>query len=88
MASELPNESTYPREGQDYILIDHIITRWFLIYLNVPQQQQMKLNELTKRNAWLSLWDTSPWQAANSDECDVAWHNQYFVFLHASRIYF
>ena len=31
----------------------------------------LKLYESTKRNAWLCLRDTSPWQAANSEECDV-----------------
>ena len=39
---------------------------------------KLKLNESTKRNAWLSLRDTSPWRATNSEECDVAWRNQYF----------
>ena len=33
------------------------------------------------RNAWLSLRDTSPWRASNSEECDVVWHNQYVCFL-------
>ena len=41
----------------------------------------MGLNESTKGSAWLSLWDTSPWRAMNS-ECGV-WRNQYFVFLPA-----
>ena len=42
---------------------------------------KFKLNESTKRNAWLSLRDTSPWRAANSEECDVVWRNRYFCFL-------
>ena len=42
---------------------------------------KLKLNESTKRNAWLSLRDTSPWRATNSEECDVVWRNQYFCFL-------
>ena len=28
---------------------------------------KLKLNESTKRNPWLSLRDTSPWRANNSD---------------------
>ena len=39
------------------------------------------MNESTKRNAWLSLRDTSPWRATNSEECDVVWRNRYFCFL-------
>ena len=30
---------------------------------------KLKLNESTKRNAWLSLLDTSPWRATDSEEC-------------------
>ena len=36
---------------------------------------KLKLNESTKRNAWLSLRDTSPWRATNSEECDVIWRS-------------
>ena len=42
---------------------------------------KLKLNESTKRNAWLSLRDTSPWRATNSEECDVVWRNQYLCIL-------
>ena len=41
---------------------------------------KLRLNESTKRNAWLSLRDTSPWWATNSVECDVVWRNRYFCF--------
>ena len=40
----------------------------------------LKLNESTKRNAWLSLRDTSHWRATNSEECDVVRRNRYFCF--------
>ena len=30
----------------------------------------------------MSLRDTSPWRATNSEECDVVWRNRYFC-LHA-----
>ena len=41
------------------------------IYLNVfHASTKLKLNESTKRNAWMSLRDTSPWRAANREECD------------------
>ena len=56
------------------------------IYLNVPQQTKLELDESTKRNAWRSFWDASPWRAANSEECDVVWRDQYFVFLYASPV--
>ena len=46
-----------------------------------PSSTKLKLNESTKRNAWLSLRDTSPWRATNSEECDVAWCNRYLCFL-------
>ena len=36
---------------------------------------KLKLNESTKRNAWLS------WRATNSEECDVVWRNGYYCFL-------
>ena len=39
--------------------------------VNVLQQQKLELNESIKRNPWLSLRDTSPWRATNSEECDV-----------------
>ena len=42
---------------------------------------KLKLNESTKRNAWLSLRETSPWWATNSEECDAVWSNRYFCFL-------
>ena len=42
---------------------------------------KLELNESTKRNAWLSLRDISPWRTTNSEECDVVWHNQYLCFL-------
>ena len=42
---------------------------------------KLKLNESTKRNAWLCLRDTSPWRATNSEECDVVWRNRYLCFL-------
>ena len=42
---------------------------------------KLKLNESSKRNAWLSLRDTSPWRATNSEECDVVWRNRYLSFL-------
>ena len=42
---------------------------------------KLKLNESTKRNAWLSLRDTSPLRVTNSEECDVVWRNRYFCFL-------
>ena len=42
---------------------------------------KVKLNESTKRNAWMSLRDTSSWWATNSEECDVVWRNRYFCFL-------
>ena len=57
------------------------------IYLNVPPKK-LKLNESSKREALLSLQDISPWRITNSEECDVAWCNQYFVFLQASPLYF
>ena len=50
--------------------------------------KKLELNESTMRNAWLCFGDTSPWQATNSEECDVAWRNRYFVFLHALSVYF
>ena len=49
--------------------------------------EKLELTESTKRNAWLSLQGTSPWRATNSEECDVVWHNRYFVFLHTSPHY-
>ena len=49
---------------------------------------KLQWNEPTKTNAWLSLLDTSPLRATNSEECDAAWRNKYFVFLHASPLYF
>ena len=42
---------------------------------------KLKLNESTSRNVWLSLRDTSPWRATNSEECDFVWHDKYFCFL-------
>ena len=42
---------------------------------------KFEMNESTKRNAWLSLRDTSPWRATNSEECDVVWRNRYFSYL-------
>ena len=42
---------------------------------------KLKLNESTKRNAWLSLRDVSPWRATNSEVCDVVLRNRYFCFL-------
>ena len=42
---------------------------------------KLKLNESTKRNAWLSLRDTSPWRATNSEECDVVWRNPCICFI-------
>ena len=42
---------------------------------------KLKLNDSTKINAWLSLPDTSPWRATNSEECDVVRRNRYFCFL-------
>ena len=42
---------------------------------------KLRLNESTKRNAWLSLRDRSTWRATNSEECDVVWRNRYFCFL-------
>ena len=58
------------------------------IYMNVLQQLKLELKESTKKNAWLILLDTSPWQATNSEECDVDWHNKHFVFLDALPLYF
>ena len=42
---------------------------------------KLKLNKSTKRNAWLSLRDTSPWRATNSEECDVVRRSRYLCFL-------
>ena len=59
------------------------------IYLNISEcspQKKLKLNKSTKRNTWLSLRDTSPWWATNSEECDDVRHNRYFVFLNASHL--
>ena len=42
---------------------------------------KLKLNESTKRSAWFSLRDTSPWRATNSEECDVVCSNRYLCFL-------
>ena len=42
---------------------------------------KFKLNESTKRNARLSLWDTLSWRATNSEECDVVWRDRYVCFL-------
>ena len=61
----------------------------FLSHLTMPTQYiserysstNLKLNESTKKNAWLSLRDTSPWRATNSEECDVVWRNRYLSFL-------
>ena len=47
------------------------VSRRNIIYLNVRQQYKLELKEPTKRDAWLSLQDTSPWLATNSEECDV-----------------
>ena len=47
-----------------------IIINYFslYIYLNVLQQQKLELNESTKWHAWLSMLDTSPRRAYNSEE--------------------
>ena len=42
---------------------------------------KLKLNESTNRNALLSLRDTPPWRATNSEECDVVWRSQHYCFL-------
>ena len=42
---------------------------------------KLKLNESTTRNTWLSLRDTSPWRATNSEECDAVWRSRYSCFL-------
>ena len=44
------------------------------VYIYIFERSSMikiELNESTKKNSWLSLQDTSHWQAANSEECDV-----------------
>ena len=54
------------------------------IYIYISERTsstKLKLNESTNRYAWLSLWDTSPWWATNSEECDVVWRSRYFSFL-------
>ena len=52
-----------------------------LIISERSSSTNLKLNESTKRNAWLSLRDASPLRATNSQECDVVWCSQYFCFL-------
>ena len=44
------------------------------------------MNESAKRNTWLRLRDTLPWQETSSKECDVL-GNLYFVFMHTSAIH-
>ena len=56
----------------------------YLLILYISERSsstKLKLNESTKRNAWLSLRNTSPWRSTNSEECDVVWRSQYFCFL-------
>ena len=49
---------------------------------------KLKLNESTKRNAWLSLPDTLPcWSNVNED-CDVPCRKRHFVLLPASPLNF
>ena len=52
------------------------------IYLNVLQQEKLELNESTKSFSWLSLRDTSPWRATNSEECDVVWDIYFYIYFH------
>ena len=49
---------------------------------------KLNLNESTKRNAWMSLQDTSHRRATNSEECDVVGAIDIFAFLHASPLNF
>ena len=48
---------------------------------------KLKLNESTKRNARLILRDTSPWQANNSEECDVVRRDRYFLLSCTPRLF-
>ena len=55
---------------------------YLLVYISERSSStKLMLSESTKRNAWMSSRDTSPWRATNSEECDVVWRNQYFYFL-------
>ena len=52
-------------------------TVWKCYNSDRSSSTKLKLNEATKRNAWLSLRDSSPWRATNSEVCDVARGNRY-----------
>ena len=47
---------------------------------------KFKLIESTKRNAWLSLWDTSPWRATNSESVMLFGVIDILAFLHTSLL--
>ena len=44
------------------------------------------LSDPTKRNASLSIRDTSPWWATNIEECDVVWRNRYSLLYCTPRL--
>ena len=53
------------------------------IYIHIFERSstiKLNMNRSAKRNTWLSLRDTSLWQATDSEECNVVWRNRYVVF--------
>ena len=60
----------------------HLYYLYMCVYISERSSStRLKLNDSTKRNAWLSLRDISPWRTTNCEECDVVWRNRYFCFL-------
>ena len=64
-----------------YLSVFEIYIVCILVISECSSPTKFKLSKSTKRNAWLSLRDTSPWRATNSEECDVVWRDRYFCFL-------
>ena len=58
------------------------------IYIYMHIFERIYLNELTKRNGWLSLLSTSPRRTTNCQESGVDWDNRYFAHVHVSSLYF
>ena len=58
--------------GVRFCSIEHI----YIYTSERSSSTKLKLNESTKGNAWLSLRDTSPWPATNSEDCDVVRRNR------------
>ena len=49
---------------------------------------KLKLNESTKRNAWLTLRDTIPWQQPTVRSVMLFGVVDIFAFMHTSPLYF